>query len=569
MHLEKGQHMKAQIIGNYGRYFLSLLFLMSTLLSGKITLQVRDSEGDVTHDVAVGQPFNLQVQIDQVGGSIQYPHIDGLDDFAVHKSGFQLNTINGKSTAYYTYQVRIDKSGTYEIGPAHVQGHEASSTVKIVVSDALPEAKKNVGKPFLQLQVNKDTVFVGEKIACNLRLYYTDKKMTIQALGIPNQAQTRDVSLTEQKGPVQGTEEIDGIRYDYLEWQWNAYPRQAGKLLLPAYCVDYEQETKQQSRHLISVFGFLSKQVEQRRMYSNAVTITAMPLPEPVQTALVGTVSQFSAKLNPTIAQQGEGMVLKFAVTGDIDIQRVDIPELQNMPDSFKWYESKKYYEDNTKYIEFIVQGLKLGDWQLPPQQLTYFDIETKTYRTIETHPVAVTISPTKNSAPITSSQTTVDIEQEQEDQLPLDMGQWYAVPERSVPWKSFVIVIAGILVMWFFFLMRQYRSRGDTTMRKKKRAFVTARTQLKQAEKKSDTSILYQIFIHLFADRFDIPAAELTQDMIKKRMIDAGFSEKTCQDWDMFFVQVQEYSFFKTGVHDTVIFILAQKWLDELEKKI
>jgi hypothetical protein len=56
---------------------------------------------------------------------------------------------------------------------------------------------------------------------------------------------------------------------------------------------------------------------------------------------------------------------------------------------------------------------------------------------------------------------------------------------------------------------------------------------------------------------------------MIKKRMVDAGFSEKACQDWDMFFAQVQEYSFFKTGVHDTVIFILAQKWLDELEKKI
>lgn len=560
--------MKARIIGNY--YLFLFLLIINISLTGKVALQVRDSDGDITKHVAVGQPFNLQIQIDQVGGSIQYPKVEGLDNFAVHRSGFQLNTINGRTTAYYTYQVRIDKPGTYELGPAFVQDHEPSNTVKLTVSDAVPTSAQNVGKPFLQLQVNKNQVFVGEKIACVLRLYYTDKKMTVQALGIPNQAQTRDVSLTEQKGPAQGTELVDGINYHYLEWQWDAYPRQAGKLILPAYYVDYEQEAKNQGRNFIAVFGFFSKQVEQKRMYSNAVSVEAIPLPEPLrENTLVGTVSEFVAHLNPVRAQQGEGMVLKLAITGDIDVQRVDIPELQNMPDAFKWYESKKYYEGNTKYIEFIVQGLKPGDWQLPPQQLTYFDTITKEYRTIETHPLPVNIARNNTIAASVPSQTSVDIEQKNENQLPLDMGQWYAVSERSVPWRSFGVVLAGIVIMWFFFLMRHYRTRGDSTVRKKKRAFVTARTQLKQAEKKGESAGLYQIFMHLFSDRFSIPVAELSQEVIRNRMQDVGFSEKVCHDWDAFFAHVQEYSFFKTGVHDTVIFILAQKWLDELEKKI
>lgn len=554
-----------------GNWFV-VIVLISVSLAATTKLEIRNNDGDLIDQVAVGQPFMLHAKIDQVGGSIQYPQIKGLDNFTVHRAGFQLNTINGHATAFYSYQVRIDQPGSYELGPVEVQGHEESNVVNVTVSDKPAVAQKG-SREFLELYVNKNKLFVGEKVSCSLRFYYTDRKMAVQTLGMPNQVQANQITLGEPQGPIQGTDKINGIPYHYLEWQWDAYPQQVGTLMLPAYYVDYMPASHAQQGHqFAAVLSFFNKQAQQKRTYSNAATLKVMPLPEPSKGKVpVGTVSRFSARIHPSVAKQGEGMVLQLAVTGDIDMNKVDIPVLHAMPAAFKWYESKKYIEGDTKYIEFIVQGLELGDWLIPQQQLTYFDVTDELYKTMETNQLRVTITPSKaGNASALSPQTKVDVEQEQEESLPLDpSGQWYAASERAVPWWWFVVVMTGAALMWFFFLMKQYRNRGDTIVRKKKRAFVTARSQLKQAEKKGDSTVLYQIFMNLFADRFGISIAELSQEKIKQRMHDFGFSEKLCHDWEAFFIHIQEYSFFKTGVHDTVIFILAQKWLDELEKKI
>src|SRR5688572_19538771 len=48
-----------------------------------------------------------------------------------------------------------------------------------------------------------------------------------------------------------------------------------------------------------------------------------------------------------------------------------------------------------TKYnFEFIIQGLLNGEWQIPSQDFTFFDVGSRTYKTLQTMPLSLMIMP-------------------------------------------------------------------------------------------------------------------------------------------------------------------------------
>ncbi len=69
-----------------------------------------------------------------------------------------------------------------------------------------------------------------------------------------------------------------------------------------------------------------------------------------------------------------------------------------------KYYESKHYIVSSEnrnivpkKRFEYIVQGMRAGKWQIPPQEFVIFDVEKEAYKTFKTKPLTVTI--TSNTA--------------------------------------------------------------------------------------------------------------------------------------------------------------------------
>ena len=103
----------------------------------------------------------------------------------------------------------------------------------------------------------------------------------------------------------------------------------------------------------------------------------------------VGTFKRFDAQINPSVAQEGEGMVLILEIEGDGDLANIPTLPLKNMPQSLKWYDSKQYIKDShgvhglpVKCFEYIVQGRAEGSWEIPPQPFTYFDVGKRQYNT-------------------------------------------------------------------------------------------------------------------------------------------------------------------------------------------
>ena len=178
----------------------------------------------------------------------------------------------------------------------------------------------------------------------------------------------------------------------------------------------------------------------------------------------VGTFKSFDAKINPPVAQEGEGMVLMLEVEGDGDLTNIPTLQLQNMPGSLKWYDSKQYIRDTrgindlpVKCFEYIVQGLDHGSWEIPPQSFTYFDVQQHQYITLKTASCAVTIKPNLATKKIVSGNQRTDSSvntvaaTQDETLLPLNTsGSWRPVHHRkSMPWWLFFLLACLPVVWW------------------------------------------------------------------------------------------------------------------------
>jgi hypothetical protein len=547
------------------------LSLYSIALYGDIKLSVRDMYGKATSQVAVGVPFLLDAQMQVENGAMRYPLIENIDAFNAHRAGFQLNTINGKSRATYTYQLRIDQVGTYKIGPARLstdQGVEESNVVSLeVVEHVIIKSKKNTA-PFLRLSINKEHVFVGEKVVCILRLYYQDIDKTIRAVGNPEIPVLDNGHVGTINKPTQGITQENGVQYNYVEWVWDFFPTKEGKITFPAHVVDYQKERSAHHNRMGMLFSFMSKQIKQERLYSNALTLTVDSLPPTnLHVSAVGIIKKFCAQLVPSVAKKGEGMVLTLRVEGDVDFALLDIHKLNNMPPLLKWYESKQQVVDNTKIFEFIIQGLEVGDWHIPAQELTYFDVVSKKYKTLKSDAVALTII--ESGVAASDQKQEKIIEDTPSNTPPLlmldDADELHEHEECALQWKWFIGIVCSIAMLWIFFLIF-ILVRKHWYKNKKRTAFLRARKQLKVAQKQRDSSVIYTIIMHAIGDRCGIAYEELSCQCIIDMLNKNSYTSDKIDAWQLFFEQIQAEAFY-TKKYSEIIFDNALYWLAVLEK--
>ncbi len=555
-----------------GKIFIIFLSFAVICLDARISMKIATENG-TSNQVVVGQPFTLEVSIDDVYGSVQMPTIKGLDRFAARQSGSYMSSVNGRATARFSYQVRIDVIGSYVIGPAvvhHQQQEMISNEVRIdVVKDIVvathgnKQSQATEAKAFLRVMVDSESVVVGQKIGCMIRFYYQDPSATALTISMPELAAFDKKEMSELE---KGTAEIDGSEYYYAQWRWDMYPTKPGEFLIPAHSADYEIPTK--DNHLFGgFFALLNSRGERKRVYSNAVTIKVAPIPHydrPVHA--VGVFERFSAEIKPGMAKEGEGMVMVIEVEGVGNLQAIAVPTL-NMPKSLKYYDSnnviiqpKHSDEFPKKRFEFIVQGMESGHCEIPEQLFTYFDTEKNAYVTLRTSPLAVSIMPGVMSAKknivaplefVEPTSTTVAAEEKIADIN--TVGQWYPLPERqALPWWLFqFLFLMPCLYVGYPLVSDKFMRLASSSRFTRRRAFKQARKQIELAIKSGNDKNLYAIFMQLFQN-----LGKVSQEM--------------STEWHDFFEQITHAAYAQSdNKNSDELCRMAKQWLDRLEKSI
>ncbi len=570
-----------------GRFIcLFFIFFMVVPICTKIRMRAKTIDGERIEQAVVGQPFVLEVTIKDASSTMRAPTVYGLDRFEAKRTGMYMSSINGKSTVKYSYQVRIDRPGMYTIGPARLDdnGNQMESgTITLEVSN------QQVGKHrkqrraqevvLLRLSVAKDRVVVGERVPCTLRFYYKNPKLELTRIGKPD---IKWCAIKKQQKPMAGKAHVNGTSYHYVEWQWDLYPQKEGDVIVPAYHVDYTLESKRD--HFFGSFSVMfGPRRERKRVYSNSVCLQVDLLPEYNGTVhAIGDFNAARATITPAVAKEGEGMVLSIELEGDGDLEAVATPQLVNIPEELKYYDSNSSIiapkSDDTfskKRFEYIVQGRSCGEWEIPGQTFTYFDVNMRMYKKLKTSPLLVTITPnvgvqtiimpknSENTSDVKTSALVAAIRSIHHN------GPWFPVNQRNpLPWWLFgLLCFAPVMVMGYKSVNEWFAQKSSIGNRYKK-AFYRARAALKRAHHDQDQSRIYQIFIQLVADRTDQSVASIYPELISNQLY-VHMNDDVVAMWQQFFDRAIQIAFGTNKLKqiDKAFFEMAEQWIDRFEK--
>jgi len=563
-----------------GKVWYIVCLIISFGICASTALRVVDEDGDSVKKVQVGRPFTIELQLSGGGSLDDAPTIEGLKQFTVHDSSWSHSIINGHVTISYRYNVIAKHPGIYTLGPALFSRNgvrEVSNTVKLEVGTQ-PVSDADKESPVLvRLSVDKDRVVQGERIIATLRYYYADPSERLCRF-IEQKAD--DIIRKKERGPRQGVETINDTKYNYIELNWDMYPEHAGTLTIPAFAAEYEVKLKRDN-----LFGGMSRLLgigaAQKRAYSNAVTIQVDAIPhsdEPVQG--VGIFDSFEISAHPSVVTHGEGAIVTITLKGDFDPDKISFPGLQNVPNELRYYESQESATDPSsekdaavKRFEYIVQGLQVGSWQIPPQKFHYYDVATRSHRILTTAPLSITIMPgVSKPAPITPSDSETDAK---EKALPLSAVGLYPIGESfSMPWWLFCMLVVIPFFAWGAQKGREsymlYRAK-TYRVRRSYQAFSHARAQIDRLKKDKQTQRLYALCIELFADKWQIPIGSVTVKYISQRLRDSGMAAHEQMQWDDFFTAVAQHAFSVSHTEQEIqdLFRQAEQWLERLQQLI
>lgn len=558
------------------KIFSLLLFTtlpLSLSCTPSLTLKTTTIDNIPLVQAGAGQPFLLHVAVANAQNTAQYPLIKGVDPLRVQlrQSGFQMNMVNGTTSVTYHYRVRIDDPGNYTLGPAQIaeSGGIIESepvTVQVGAEQKTNQAQKNTAasSTFMRLACDKISATVGQKIHCSLTFYTADPAVTLQTLIEPDQ--TTAYQIQNKQGPHTGTQTINGTQHRLAQWQWDLYPEKDGTCIIPAYGADFSTQTQNQ------MFSFFFGRNDTKRVYSNPITLTVAALPPSQEKPqLIGIVQEFTAKIEPTSARTGQGMVLTLTLTGDADFEHMAGPELQ-LPQELKWYESKKHTVPSktdpatqVHTMEYIVQALQPGTHTIPAQTLFYFDTQEKKYRSKKTLPLSIHVSGTAPSAAKQTPETIQPVTAIKEaDELPLRQEPWQPSAPWRIPWPLYAGTLMAAALFWLMYLYVCSRAKKPSSI------FATARKQIAAAQQARNPAAFYTTFSNLLAAYLNVPAAHLTPEVIDVAFAQAGLVPAAIQDWHLFFAQLAQLAFYPQPDDQRLLHQITEKsyyWIDIIQK--
>lgn len=491
------------------------------------------------------------------------------------QSSFQM--VNGhtssSSSVTFTYIVSANKSGNYTIPAAHLNSGGktiSSSVVKLSVSGTAAntggaphmhddnEPSKGVrsaGTPisgsdlFIKVSANKTRVYEQEPVLLTYKVY-TLVELTQLEGKMPDLTgfHTQEVKLPQQKSFH--IENVNGKNYRCVTWsQYVMYPQMTGKLEIPS--ITFNGTVVQQNRNVDPFEAFLnggSGYVEVKRsINAPGITVQVDPLPEKPEnfSGGVGTFN-ISAQLDNKEIKAGTPLALRIIVSGNGNLKLLKQPVVA-FPKDFDKYDPKvtdktsltsNGLEGNMIY-DYLAVPRNQGNYTIPPVEFTYFDTSSKSYKTIKTQPLNITVEKGDGTS---DSEDFFDVKNQDIRQIKTADNKVEA-PDAFFFGSIKYLLIIGILFILFLALLFVFRKRAidnaNVVMMKGKKAnkVATKRLQVAKSMMMSNRSSEFydEVMRALYGyvgDKFNIPVERLSRENISELLAEKGVGESTIKQF-------------------------------------
>nr|WP_297166640.1 BatD family protein [uncultured Dysgonomonas sp.] len=453
-------------------------------------------------------------------------------------------TVKGKSYTSNSVQVKVlppDKNAQTQQsgGGGGGQTSAATSTAQNI----------NSSDAFIRAIVSKSKVSEQESFVVTFRFYTTLEVRDIGKIEFPE----FDGFMVEEQ-PLPPTrqmtfEHYNGRNYYAVDLRRTLlFPQRSGKITIPSGKIEMVFNVRS-GKTVQTFFGpqYVMTDVK-KTMTTSPLTIDVSPLPEGKPADFSNGVGTFSmnASISATDIKANDPVTIKLVISGTGNMKLIKTPEIV-LPKDFESYDPKitndLNYTDNgltgTKTIEYLFIPRYQGTFKIPPLVFSYFDIKSRSYKTISTPEYTLNVAkdPHAGSNSATSfTQTDVQVEQ---DIRHIKTGNPSLVTINSFLFGSlgywFWYIIPFVLFVVFLILYRkQIKENADIARMKTKRANKVAVKRLKlagkylQAHKKEQfyEEVLRAAWGYL-SDKLVIPIADLSRDNIEQELIKFGASQE------------------------------------------
>jgi hypothetical protein len=524
-------------------------------------------------EVGIEDQITLTVSVSGDVKSIPEPKLPLLNDFTVYSAGRSHNFswVNGKMSSQVTfnYVLAPRKEGKFTIGPAEIELKGATyqtSPIQItVVGGGKPqttpvpsEESQETAKPklggkdlFIETVVDKKKAYVNEQVVLTFRFY--------QGVRLFNNPEYTPPTLTgfwsEDLPPKKSYNKvINGKQYYVQELKTALFPTTTGKQTIGTAELRCTVEDLDRflTRDPFSIFDrdllSLFRQGKPQILKSKSIEIEVLPLPEIGKPEnFSGTVGRYSMRVSvdKTEVEVGQPITLKAKISGSGNIKSVGEPVISELPD-FRTYSSgssenvskENYRVQGIKTYEEVLIPKKAGKYTMPPIEFSFFDPKAKSYQTLKSDPILLTVLPPAQASPTEIAQLSKqEIGRAVKDIRYIKLTSSELRNQRDDLYQKPLFLLFQLVPLLAFAIswrLQKERSRlnSDVGYARQRRAHKLAQRRLKGARKLISEEKSKEFYcevarasLQFVGDKLNLPAYGLTKDRIEVELSQRGIT--------------------------------------------
>lgn len=537
-----------------------ILVLFVFIFTQSLWAQVQFESSVSRNEVPLNDNVRVDFTMNSEGDNFKAPSFEGFRVVGGPNQSVSYAWTNGKKSFSKTYSFYLapTRKGTLTIGSASIQIEDQTYTTRpitVTIVDAVkkedPRTRLNHSQEqilngiHLVAEISNTTPYQNEPITVFYKVYVERGSNLTNWSGtsIPkyNKFWVNAIDVKELK--------VETGKYNGKEAQFITFkkdilmPLETGDIELEPLILDIQAEIPTGRRDF---FGFPETGYITQSYTTGKRTIKVKPLPEVGKPDnFSGALGTFDFKVTPNEASTNalEALSFKVEVKGQGNMNLFSLPPLTTTSNSLELFEPE--YTESVRAGNNGIQGTKTdsytiipqykGEYYIDPMSFNYFDIKSKSYKTITTDSIKINVI---NGPDLPTEEETLKATQDSDTEVfqPLLTQLITKEKETNDYWNStlfYILTIIPFLLMPLTVLLinANRRKNADYEGLRLKQNNRLAKKYLSEAKKNIRNKELFydalERCLHNFLKaKLNIETSEMSNDNIKELLLENQISD-------------------------------------------
>ncbi|MDM1350761.1 protein BatD [Myroides marinus] len=539
------------------RYYILLIALICTQA---ILAQVSFEAAVSRDNIPLNENIRVDFAMNQDGDNFAPPRFDNFTVVGGPNQSVSYSWVNGKKSfnKTYSYFLQAKKKGTFTIGAASIEIEGQvykTKPISVTITDAVVRQdprqqqynqvqQQALADIHLVAEVSNTNPYINEPLTITYKLYFNTNIAGFTGQKIPNYEKFWVHNVELPKRPDVKIGKFKGKETNFIVLKQDVLmPQEAGTLTIDPLVLLIQAEIPTGRRDFFGYpeFGYMEKDYS-----TGKITIRAKDLPEAGKPAnFSGGVGTFDFKVTPTKTslKAGEQLNLKLEVSGkgNLNLLTMPTPTAHSALEMYDPTTADKITSgtggmQGSRISNYTIIPQYKGDYAIDPMEFSYFDLNSKKYKTINIDSLAIHVLdgpmlPKNNEAKNTTVVDKNELFQANATKASI------MKPYSSTYWDTTLFYILTalpfVLIPCFILLITiRRRSASDLDGIRLRNNNRLAKKYLGEAKKNiNNKELFYEALercLHNFLKaKLDMVTSEMSNDNITEILVDKNITEE------------------------------------------